>query len=102
MALELNEKNFEEEALKGLALVDFWAPWCGPCQMMGPVIEELASEYKEAKIVKLNIDENGTLAEKYEVLSIPTLLIFKDGKIVKTFNGVTAKEELIKSLDELK
>ena len=104
MALEFTDEKFEEEVLKAdkPVLVDFWAPWCGPCQMMGPVIDELADEYKDAVIGKLNVDDNPKTAEKYNVMSIPSLIIFKDGKEAKTFSGVTAKEELISALEELK
>lgn len=104
MAQEFTDQNFEEEVLKAdkPVLVDFWAPWCGPCQMMGPIIDDLAGEYKDAKIGKLNVDEAGKTAGNYEVMSIPTLIIFKDGKPVKTLSGVTSKEDLIKTLDELK
>lgn len=104
MALEFTDAKFEEEVLKSdkPVLVDFWAPWCGPCQMMGPVIDELSEEHEGAKIGKLNVDENGQTAEKYNVMSIPTLIIFKEGKEARTFTGVTAKEELVKALEELK
>ncbi len=102
MALELTDKNFEEEVLKSdkPVLVDFWAPWCGPCQMMGPIIEETAKEAKDtAKVGKLNVDENPETAQKYGVMSIPTLIIFKKGENSKQLVGVQSKEVL---LDELK
>lgn len=105
MALEFTDKNFETEVLKAKepVLVDFWATWCGPCQMMKPVIDELASEMKEkkVKIGKLDVDANPESAQKYEVMSIPTLIIFKDGKAVNTLMGVQDKENLKKELEKL-
>ena len=102
MAKELNDKNFETEILKSdkVALVDFWAPWCGPCQMMGPIIEETSKEIGDKAIVgKLNVDENPDTAQKFGVMSIPTLIIFKKGEVTKQLVGVQSKETL---LDEIK
>ena len=103
--MEFTDKNFNEEVLKSKvpALVDFWAPWCGPCRMQGPIIEELEKDYagKPVKIGKLNVDENGDVAQKYGVMSIPTLLLFKDGKIVEQMVGVQSKESLKGKLDAL-
>ncbi|HHX58682.1 MAG TPA: thioredoxin [Candidatus Moranbacteria bacterium] len=102
MALEFNDSNFEAEVLKneGVTLVDFWAPWCGPCQMMGPIIDEVAKEVAERhKVGKLNVDENQATAQKYGVMSIPTLLIIKNGEVVKQLVGVQSKEALIKELN---
>ena len=102
--LEFNDQNFDQEVLKSdkIVLVDFWAPWCGPCQMMGPVIADLSEEVGDkAKIGKLNVDENGSTAVNYGIMSIPALKIFKDGKIVKEFIGVQPKEILKKYLEEL-
>lgn len=99
--MELNDKNFEEKVLKSdkVALVDFWAPWCGPCQMMGPVIEDTAKEAGDKAIVaKLNVDENPETAQKYGVMSIPTLIIFKGGEIVKQLVGVQSKETLLEEI----
>lgn len=105
MALEFKDKNFEEEVLKSKepVLVDFWATWCGPCQMVKPIIEELAEEYKgkAIKIGKLDVDANSQTAQKYEVMSIPTLIFFKDGKAVNTLMGVQSKDDLKKELDKL-
>lgn len=99
MELKFETNNFEQEVLKSEkpVLVDFYADWCGPCQMMGPVIEEIAEELNEkAKVGKINVDENPEIAVEYNVMSIPTLIIFKDGKEIKRFVGVTDKEELLK------
>lgn len=101
----LNDQNFESEVLKSSVpvLVDFWASWCGPCQMMGPIVEEVAKEFegKPVKIAKLNVDEAPATAEKYNVMSIPTFKIFKDGKVVDEFVGVQAKEEIVKRLEKV-
>ncbi len=102
MALEFTDANFDEEVIKENdkpVLVDFWAPWCGPCQMMGPILDEVSEDVKEfAKVGKVNVDENPDTAGKYEVMSIPTLIIFKEGKPAKTMTGVQSKEALIEEL----
>ena len=103
MEKEFTDGNFDQEVLKNgqPVLVDFWAPWCGPCQVMGPIIKELAGEMEgKATIGKLNVDENGETASKYGIMSIPSLKIFKDGKIVKEFVGVQSKDALKKALEE--
>lgn len=104
MAIEFTDQNFDQEVLKAdkPTLVDFWAPWCGPCQMMGPVIDELAKEMAGRAVVgKINVDENPDIATKFGVMSIPTIKIFKDGKIVKEFVGVQSKDNLKAELDKL-
>jgi thioredoxin 1 len=101
--LILTENNFEVEVLKSdkPALVDFWAEWCGPCKMLGPVVEELAKEYSgRVKVGKVNVDKNQSLAEKYGIRGIPTIILFKDGKIVEQLTGVQSKERLIQMIDK--
>ena len=100
--INLDSKNFEEEVLNAEVpvLIDFWATWCGPCRMMAPVVEEIANEVGEkAKVCKVNIDENKDIAEKYDVMSIPTFLIIKNGKVAATTVGVQPKENIIKLLN---
>jgi len=104
MAIELTDKNFEQEVLKNdkPVLVDFWATWCGPCQMMGPIIEELSKEMEgKVKIGKIEIDSNPETAGKYEIMSVPSLKIFKGGKVVKEFTGLQNKGVLKKELEEI-
>jgi thioredoxin 1 len=104
MALEFTDANFEQEVIKAdkAVLVDFWATWCGPCKMMAPVIDELATEMEgKAKVGKLEVDANPEMAGKYEVMSIPTLKIFKGGQVVKEFVGLQNKGILKKELESL-
>ena len=99
-AIVLNEENFETETKSGLTLVDFWAPWCGPCQMMLPILDEFAGEMGDKVTVgKVNVDENPAIAGNFRVMSIPTLILFKDGKAVEQVVGVQQLEAL-KSLAE--
>ncbi len=99
--LTFEEKNFEEEVLKteGKVLVDFYADWCGPCRMMSPVIDDIAKELEgKVKVGKINVDNNQELAMKYSVMSIPTIIVFEKGNPIKTFVGVTDKNEILEIL----
>jgi thioredoxin 1 len=101
--LVITEANFKQEVLesKQPVLIDFWAEWCGPCRMVGPIVEELAGEYAgKAKVGKVDVDSNQNLAGQFGVSSIPTLIIVKDGKVVGGRVGVGSKAELAKMLDE--
>lgn len=102
--MEFTDQNFDQEVISSQVpvLVDFWAPWCGPCQMMGPVVAELAEVLGDkAKVGKLNVDENGQISSKFGIMSIPALKIFKGGVVVKEFVGVQSMEVLKKALEEL-
>jgi len=96
--------DFDSQVLQSdtPVFVDFWAPWCGPCQMMGPIIDELASEYDDSKIKigKLNVDDNSGTAGKYQVLSIPTFIIFKNGEVVDKMSGGVSKEKMKEFIDK--
>lgn len=98
MVLELNESNFESEVFKSAVpvLVEFWASWCGPCRSMGPIVEAFAAETdsKQLKVGKCNVDENSALAQQYDVMTIPTFIIFKEGQAAERFSGSLQKEEL--------
>ena len=98
---KFEEGNFEEEVLKseGKVLVDFYADWCGPCKMMSPIIEDIAKEVEgNVKVGKVNVDNNQELAIEYDVMSIPTIIVFENGKPIKTFIGVTDKNEILSVL----
>lgn len=102
MALAITKDNFEKEVLHSEipVLVDFWASWCGPCKMVGPMVEELADELSgKVKVGKLNVDEQGELAMKYGVMSIPMFAIFKDGEITAKAVGAMSKEALMRELN---
>jgi thioredoxin 1 len=95
--IAVNESNFEQEVLNSdvPVLVDFWAPWCGPCRLIAPIVEEIAEEMAgKAKVVKVNTDENPNLAMKYGIRAIPTIMVFKNGRVVDTRVGVQPKEVL--------
>ena len=103
--VHFNKESFQKEVLdkKGIALVDFWATWCGPCRMLGPVIDELANELEGSVLVgQVNVDEEEELARQYRVMSIPTVYIFKDGEAVNRIIGAVPKEKILEALNEVK
>jgi len=100
--LHITQKEFQQEVsdYKGLVLVDFFAPWCGPCKITSPILDELAEEKKEVKFIKIDVDQNGDLAGQYNVFSIPTFVVFKDGKVISQFVGAMGKEGFLTELDK--
>jgi len=103
MAIEVNDSNFKSEVTDSEmpVLVDFWAPWCGPCKMIAPVLEELAKEYDgRVKVVKLNVDDSPNTASEFGIRSIPTLLLFKNGKVFEQTVGAQSKENLKQLVDK--
>ncbi len=101
--IELTDANFDETVQKAdvPVLVDFWAPWCGPCKMIGPIVEEIAGEYEgKAKICKLNTDDARDSAMEFGISAIPTLILFKDGQVQKKWVGLTSKKDLAEAIDE--
>ncbi|MDQ0256456.1 thioredoxin 1 [Evansella vedderi] len=99
--VNVTDQNFANETSQGVVLADFWAPWCGPCKMIAPVLEELDGEMGDkVKIVKLDVDDNQETASKYGVMSIPTLLVFKDGQVVDQVVGFQPKEQLATLLNK--
>ena len=95
--IEISEDNFESEVLKSElpVLVDFWAPWCGPCRMMGPIVDEISEEILELKVCKVNVDDASELARKYDIESIPTLIYFKNGEVRATMIGLRTKQDIM-------
>ena len=103
LIINLNIENFKTTITKGVTLVDFWAPWCGPCRVQGPILEEVAKSIKDqAQIAKVNVDEFTTLANRFNVQYIPTLILFKDGIETMRFTGVQNKNTLIEAIKKLK
>lgn len=101
MVLQLTDAKFQEETASGLVLVDFWAPWCGPCRMQGPIIDELDAEMGDkVKFAKVNVDDEQQTAEAFRVMSIPTMMIFKDGQLVETLVGLRSKAQLEEVLEQ--
>jgi len=100
--IELNDKNFAAETKTGVVLVDFWAPWCGPCRMQTPILEQIVGKVAGAKIAKLNVDEAPAQAAHFGVMSIPTLIVLKNGESVKQFIGVQQASVLVAALEAAK
>jgi len=99
----LTKDNFEQEVLNydGVIMVDFWAPWCGPCRAVGPIIDELANEYDgKVKVAKINIDDEGEVAAQFRVMSIPTIMLFKKGEVVERVVGARTKKEFAALMDK--
>jgi thioredoxin 1 len=98
---EVTDSNFQAEVLESESptLVDFWAPWCGPCRVVGPVLEEIAAEHDDIKVVKLNVDDNPITSAQFQVLSIPTMILFKNGAEAKKLIGAMPKRKIVEQLE---
>ena len=99
MSIKLNNENFESTVQNGTVLVDFYADWCGPCRMVAPVVEEIAGERSDISVGKVNVDESGELALRFGVASIPTLIVFKDGKEYRRIVGFRPKRDILAAID---
>ena len=99
--IDITKDNFKEEVAeyKGTVLLDFWAVWCGPCRMVSPIVDEISEERKDIKVGKVNVDDQMELARSFKIVNIPTLLVIKDGQVVKTQVGAVPKEKLLALLD---
>lgn len=99
-AIHINRNNFESEVLKSdkKVLVDFWAPWCGPCRMVGPIVDAIADERPDVKVCKINVDEEQDLATQFGIMSIPTLMVMQDGKVITQVMGARPKDAILKML----
>lgn len=99
-AINVSSNNFDEEVMKSdkPVLVDFWAPWCGPCRMVVPIVEEIANERDDIKVAKINVDEESELASKFQIMSIPTLMVIKNGQVVSQSVGAKTKQQILEMI----
>ena len=102
MVKKVNSNDFKNEIKDGIVFVDFFATWCGPCKMLSPIVDEISEEIKDVKFLKVDVDEEGDIASSYQIMSIPTLIIFKDGVISSKHTGFISKNELIDFINENK
>ena len=99
--LQLNDSNFKDEVSQGVTLVDFWAPWCGPCRMQSPIIDQIAEQVGDkAKVAKVNVDESTSVASSFGIQSIPTLLVLKEGQVIQKYVGVQSQEKLLEAIEQ--